>query len=552
MTFPSSIRPAVGQALINKVSRLFNGTISDVLHELFQNARRAGASAIHVALRKSPDGAILSILDDGCGIDDPATLLTLGDSDWHDGIVSREDPAGMGVFSLAGHDVRVRSSSTLSQQGWEVHIPVDGWQGAKPLAIGPAAISAGTEIEILLPPAWETQLPMALHKAAQYFPLPVYFGDVELARADFLAEAAYVDTWEGCRIGVYHGGTNDDLAAPRINFHGVTVGCPLPFVSETGRLLNWRVRVDIVDAPALQLVLPARKEMVENDALTRLRVAVEAAIFRAIARAPSHRLAYKAWLRAAELGVILPEADQILNAWVPSTADNAGVTVGAAIRSGPRMLMPDQEPDIEQALACALRTVWPVGGRPVRAEPAFEGYSWYDALPRVVGCAFRFQRGDASYCYKADSELPPELESGAVDSLVAELAILPNGDVAPSAEVYELPADMLACNSMTYSVEEAIILFGRHADVQPGALASLIFASLFCAADDGDCDSWETQAHEFEQQARHLANQLLLGEDEALLARLREAVHENVQWLIPKGRGLSLTVRENELTLALH
>jgi hypothetical protein len=355
----------------------------------------------------------------------------------------------------------------------------------------------------------------------------------------------------GCRIGIYHGEVNDDPNAPRINFHGVTVGCPLPYVSEAGRLLNWRARVDIIDAPALQLVLPARKEMVENEALVRLRIAVEAAIYRAIAQAPSHRLGHNAWLRAAELGVILPEAEHILNAWAPSTADNIGATVGGAIASGPWLLMPDQEPDIEQALARALRNVWPVRGRPVRAEPAFEGYEWYDALPRLVDCAFRFRRDDASYGYSAQSELPPELESGAVDKLIAEIAVLPSSDATASVDVYELPLDMLACDNMTYSIDEAIILFDRRADVQPGALAALMFASLFCAADDGDCDSWETQAHNFEQQARHLANQLLLGEDEALLAQLREAVHENLRWLIPAGRSLSMTVRGNELTLAL-
>ena len=44
MPLPLTIQTAVGQALIGKVSRLFNGSVSDVLHELLQNARRAGAT----------------------------------------------------------------------------------------------------------------------------------------------------------------------------------------------------------------------------------------------------------------------------------------------------------------------------------------------------------------------------------------------------------------------------------------------------------------------------------------------------------------------------
>ena len=45
----------------------------------------------------------------------------------------------------------------------------------------------------------------------------------------------------------------------------------MPSVSEVGADQCWHVRVDIVDAPALQLVLPARKEMVQNAALAELR-----------------------------------------------------------------------------------------------------------------------------------------------------------------------------------------------------------------------------------------------------------------------------------------
>src|SRR3546814_12810992 len=89
MSFPATIRPEVGQSLITKVSRLFNGTLGDVLLELFQNARRAGARAIHVAVYNLPAGTALSIYDDGCGIDDPDNLLTPGDTGWQQDISDR-------------------------------------------------------------------------------------------------------------------------------------------------------------------------------------------------------------------------------------------------------------------------------------------------------------------------------------------------------------------------------------------------------------------------------------------------------------------------------
>lgn len=551
MIFPSNIRPAVGQTLISKVSRLYNGTISDVLHELFQNGRRAGAKAIYVAVYNLPEGPALSIYDDGRGIDDPAKLLTLGDSGWKADILDREDPAGMGVFSLAGRDVRVRSWSQRAARGWAVHIPADGWEGAIPLPIEPCGIVRGTEFQIQLPPAWEEQLNAALRKAAHFFPLPVHFEGAELPRTDFLAEACRVEEWEGCRIGIYHGGCSEDPQMPRINFHGLTVPCQVPVVSEVGQINKWRARIDIVDAPALQLVLPARKEMVENETLARLRLAVEAAIYRTIAEQASHRLSYSDWMRAGELGIALPEAKPWLNAWEPTVADGLGHNIGAPVDGASMMLMPDQDADIEQPLARALRTGFPFYDRPVREESAFAGYRWYDALPRLLTCVFTLSRDSTAYRYGSNTALPDDLLSGAVDALSVEISVAPDADPTSSPQAFNLMLDMLACNNESYCLDEAIILFDGQADVQPGELADLIYASLFCANDDGDCDSWETQSSYFERQARDLANRLLLSEDDALIARLREAAFEHVQWLVPKERSVSLTIRSGDLMLML-
>src|SRR3546814_10328062 len=85
-------------------------------------------------------------------------------------------------------------------------------------------------------------------------------------------------------------------------------------------------------------------------------------------------------------------------------------------------------------------------------------------------------------------------------------------------------ADMLVCNNGCWTLDEATTLFDGEAKVQPDALADLMYASLFCYSDDCGHDSWDTQSLEFEREARILANLLLLGEEEALIARMREAV----------------------------
>ena len=109
----------------------------------------------------------------------------------------------------------------------------------------------------------------------------------------------------------------------------------------------------------------------------------------------------------------------------------------------------------------------------------------------------------------------------------------------------------MVCNNACWTLDEATILFDANADVRPAELADLVYASLFSYSDDHESDSWDTQSAAFERSVRNLANLLLLGEDEALLAQLREAVFENVQWLIPEGRRLTLSADKGTLSLSL-
>src|SRR3546814_15043126 len=81
------------------------------------------------------------------------------------------------------------------------------------------------------------------------------------------------ENWHCCRIGIFRR-SYDLVNEPRINFHGVKVACRLPSVKEVDASYPWTARIDIVDAPSLQLVLPARKEVVDNAALGALRAAV--------------------------------------------------------------------------------------------------------------------------------------------------------------------------------------------------------------------------------------------------------------------------------------
>lgn len=552
MSFPATIHTAVGPSLIGKVSRLFNNSATDVLSELLQNARRAGASRVAIDVASDDGRSLLVIRDNGSGIDDPAKLVTLGESGWNGTIAHREDPAGMGVFSLAGRHVEIRSRAKAAGRSWRVIIPPDAWENGTPLNIEPSEIDAGTEIRIDMPEAWTKEIAGAAANAAQYYPLPVRFDGTDLKRGDFLKDALRIEHWQGCRIGVFHDRGHYPSAYPRINFHGLTVLCPMPSVSEVEGEGQWHVRVDIIDAPALQLVLPARKEMVQNAALGHLREAAERAIFRTIAHAGSHRLSYPQWSRARELGITLPEAQPWLSAWLPRTADGNGHAEGERTAGVPMILFPQSEPPIEQCAARVLKDGEPLGGALVREVPAFEGYAWYDALPCIASLVFRIEGEAGTFTHEEGQSLPDGLESGRVASIMLEIAVSSSRPSAEDTKPYALPVDVLVVPDDGWSadLDQTVILLSPDSGIDPAALTDLLENACFCAGDDVENDSWQTQQSNFLMEARQIATTLLLGEDAAIIERIRAVIRDEAGWLIPEGRRISMVAGRDRIDLA--
>lgn len=551
MTLPTQIQPAVGQALITKVSRLFNGTMTDVLNEMLQNARRAGARRIDIDLGEYEGGHMLIITDDGAGIDDPTSFVTLGHSGWNEDIARREDPAGMGVFSLAGRRVTVRSFSASANRGWAVTIPENGWEGAIPLSVEPSAIRRGTQIAIAMPADWLASLPHHVEAAAKHFPLPIRFRGQVMAREDFLEGAHRIEEWNGCRIGIFRSGSYEPAETPRINFHGVKVPCPMPSVQEIDIPHKWAVRIDIVDAPALQLVLPARKEMVQNAALDALRAAAEASIYRTIALEAEHRLSFRDYRRAAQLGIDLPEASAWLYAWIPLTAESRGRDQSERIASVPMIILFGHAPDIEQ---CAAQVLCDdddaLAFRPVCAEDRFAGYEWYDGLPRIPALSFSIEKDGQHYSYGGELPIPEEVASGRASAITLIVPIVRSAEYDEPFALLGFPLDMLVCANDGSGLDETLIFVREAADVAPFPLAQLIEDCCFCYDEDHDSDSWYTQHREFERGARNLANNLLLGEEEALLEQIRSAFHDELQWLIPKDRRITLAASNADLSLS--
>ncbi|WP_337847806.1 ATP-binding protein [Sphingomonas sp.] len=544
MPLPVTIQSQVDPAAVTKVTRLFNNTLGDVLSELVQNARRAGASAVDLDVSEAESMAYLSISDDGAGIEDPSVIVALGRSGWDDETRRREDPAGMGVFSLAGRDVEIRSCSRASGQGWRIEIARDAWESGSPIAVIPCAHPFGTRLRVALDEQWAKALDNAARAAARYCPMPIRLNGTVLPQEDWLAGAVAVVEEGGVRIGLF-ADNRASRFSPSINFHGLTVACALPSIPEKNR--HWSARVDIVDAPDLQLVLPARKEMVENPALARLRIAIRGAIYRHIQSLGAHRLPFEQWREAADLGIELPEARPELLAWVPATADyNSRPSADGLLSAAELVLVDDFGAPLEQCANFALSNDGRFEGRLAKPDETMAGYGWYNRLPRITNLRFEIERDGETLTYDT-SELPG-LESGPVDRLDLILEI--SGSLSETV-VIPAPVAIEYDEGLFCSFEEASILLASKDAVTPSELVDLLEGACFCSSDDREADSWDTQNSRFLLDAQEMATRLLLGDDAALIERLRAILSYRAQWFVPEGRQFTAIIGRAALDIRI-
>ena len=100
------------------------------------------------------------ISDNGSGIADMSVLLNLLQSDFPDDVVSREDAAGMGFFSLAGDSV---SNVRVSSRGVQADFPRDSFFGLAEVETKPDSANDGiTRVSFSISGYYELQLNSAL------------------------------------------------------------------------------------------------------------------------------------------------------------------------------------------------------------------------------------------------------------------------------------------------------------------------------------------------------------------------------------------------------
>ena len=295
-TLPRRIRPTVSPKAVEVVSRFFNATLTDILLELFQNSRRAGATRVDVETREGsrPDRILVIVADDGSGIEEPKTVLTFGESHWSAQILQNDDPAGMGLYALAGREFTIQTT-TENGIAWFMKLTPENFDDRKAATAEAAAPfeKPGTVITFETEECKEWWIESCLAMTARFQRVRVYLNKKLLEQKDINAGAFYTERW-GPRNAVTFGvhvrdesivdSTNAKL---EINGHPVLherLASVMAMRPEDLGPMAFYVTARAGDLPELRLVLPTRKEAVADDFLTKsMRPAALAAIYRGLA-----------------------------------------------------------------------------------------------------------------------------------------------------------------------------------------------------------------------------------------------------------------------------
>jgi hypothetical protein len=300
----NTIQAKVSKRLLTKASRLFTGTLDGRIIEILQNSRRAGATHVNIV---NKDGSV-TVSGNGSGIDDFTKLLDLGDSDWQESMEMTEDPAGVGLFCLAPRQLMILSGSR------KVCITESAWTG-KPVEVAQNDDPIKGTILTFKDELWEFD---TVEKHAVFSGITVTVDDQQCAKEPFCSENAINYPALGCKIEVRlkntlskqhahfrHGYYSDNVL---VNFHGQV----LSFTDTPVSCNELSFLVDMTgESTGIRLMLPARTQLIENNAFGELKAAIEFEAYRFIQRQGPHKLPFDEYERAKELGIDLPEAEPI-------------------------------------------------------------------------------------------------------------------------------------------------------------------------------------------------------------------------------------------------
>jgi len=519
-----TITGMVSPAILKKVDRLFRNDNTGVWSEILQNAWRAGATRVDISIEQTePEGCIVSVEDDGLGITNFQDLVTLGESGWDERTEAKEDPAGMGFYSLCRSDVEVSSGSRQVKISPLVFL---GKERAQVENLNPPL--AGTKIRFSRASNKET-MTTALRQAVEFYPVEVRLNREPLPRHDFLDGALYRELIDGIEVGFATGFTRSfsHWHDHNWNFYGVRIEQSELKISgillSEDQLIPQTIcaRFNVLDTARIKLQLPDRKAIIEDEFFKQFQLKARAAAYRFVETLGRHTLAYGNWQEAAELGINLPDAACLLRTWHARPQDDStdeffGTSEVRLLADTSRVILVDRDLPNAHTFEAALHCGAVLQGELFREEPQFQGYSWYDIRPRIV---------DAAVCM--DGVLYEDWPENAdrPDKIAVEITLKD----AHSERQLQLEAlihvdSELAIWSGPCFVAVKNSPWDNDQLTGPFCVTGFIINATFCASDDSESDSWDTQHDHYAEEVQREVNRYFRGPKATLMAILRGAI----------------------------
>lgn len=518
-----TISGKVNATMLEKADRLFRNDDDGIWTELLQNARRADASSIDITIEepKANGPCLVTIHDDGGGIDNFQSLLTLGASDWSAETERAEDPAGMGFFSLCRAEVEVHSGIR------RVRISPSVFLGKSEAQVERAAFIHGTRIRFARKSS-KSALVAAIERVTEFCPLRVSLEGREMPRHEFLEGALYRELIDGIEVGFSnHFARAWTWRDMNWNFYEARIHEPFRefagLLSEGEERLPSTIhaRFNVLETANVKLQLPDRRAIIQDKFFREFVREACAAAYRFFQTRERHGLPFEDWREAKELGIELPEAVCLFDAWHASPQDPNveplfGYPEQRLLSEASGVLLVDLDLPNAHTLEAALQCGAALDGALYHEKSEYAGYTWYDPLPRIVDTAV-WVDGVRYDDWPATAERPAKIEM--------EVTIAQAGE---PDRVVRLPALIHAASA---GINEASFVSVRNSpwdndDLKgPFSVANFLVWATFCASDDyGECDRWETQKNVYEKEIERQVNAYFRGPRASLLAILRDSI----------------------------
>lgn len=436
----------------------------------------------------------------------------------------------MGFFSLCHSAVEVSSGTSY------VNLSPAVFLGKEQATVEklPTPVH-GTQIRFTRPSNKEA-ITAALCRVVEFYPVEVRLGGESLQRHDFLDGALYREIIDGIEVGFApdFAWSFSPFHDDNWNFYGARIQqCELKI---SGVLLNDApfpkalcARFNVLDTGRIKLQLPDRKAIIEDEFLQQFQQKARAAAYRFIHTLDRHVLPHKNWREALELGITLPEAACLLMTWHARAQDDCidqffGTSEVRLLSDTSQVIVVDRELPNQHTLEAALRCGAALEGELFMEEPQFQGYAWYDIRPRIVDVAVLLD-GVLYEDWPEDARRPEriEVEITLTQSQGPERQVRINALIHADAErtIWDSSC-FVAVNNSPWDNDQ---LSG------PFSVIDFIINTTFCASDDCEADSWETQHDRYEEEVEREVNRYFRGPRATLLAILRGVIDYSAEQL---------------------